>query len=221
MRRPIFVHQARLVATIYLYKENDLTTVQPEPRQVLHRILSGYTPVTNEAVDHVLASGQIESYSKNRIIFHEQRFNAFEYFQLEGVSHRFNADGDKQTITTGIYQGEAVVTPHMARTKGSQSIFSLQALTDCVYLQVPAGLFRTLMNDHSVIRSFGQAVVEREFAQHLNFEVLFRTQSARERLLYFREQYPNLENLIPHTVIASFLGITPVSFSRLRSELIP
>ena len=75
------------------------------------------------------------------------------------------------------------------------------------------------MDQNPQIRRFGQSVVEREFTTSLNFEVLFRSHSAKDRLLYFRENYPALENMIPHTVIASFLGITPVSFSRLRNEL--
>jgi hypothetical protein len=61
--------------------------------------------------------------------------------------------------------------------------------------------------------------VEKEFIRSLNYEVLFRSYTAKDRLLFFRTHYPSLENLIPHTIIASFLGITPVSFSRLRNEL--
>ncbi len=186
---------------------------------VLSRILNVYSPVGPEAVQLILDHGTVEEYQKNQIIFHERRYNAFEYFQMEGVPHRFNTDEDKQTITTGIYQNEIVITPQFARTPNGQSIFSLQALTDCTYLKVPAGTFRELSDQHQPIKMFGRAVIEKEYIRTLNFEMLFRTYSAKDRLLYFRENYPSLENLIPHTVIASFLGITPVSFSRLRNEL--
>lgn len=186
---------------------------------ILSEILNGYAPVDAGSVERVFNSGTLESYGRNAVIFHEKRFNAFEYFQLQGVSHRFNTNGETQQVTTGIYPDHAVITPHFARTLNGQSIFSLQALTECTFLQVPAGMFRDLMNDHARIGAFGQAVVEREFTRSLNFEVLFRSYSAKDRLLYFRKNNPGLENRIPHTVIASFLGITPVSFSRLRGEL--
>jgi CRP-like cAMP-binding protein len=186
---------------------------------VLSRMLNVYAPVGPEAVQLILDHGNVEEYQRNQIIFHEKRYNAFEYFQMEGVSHRFNTDDDQQTITTGIYQNEIVITPHFARTPNGQSIFSMQALTDCTFLKVPAGTFRELSDQHQQIRMFGRAVIEKEYIRTLNFEMLFRTYPAKDRLLYFRENYPSLENLIPHTVIASFLGITPVSFSRLRNEL--
>lgn len=185
----------------------------------LNRILNAYSHVDREGVEYVLESGTIESRRKNEVIFYEKRFNGFEYFQFEGVSHRFNTNEEKQLVTTGIYQNQIVITPHFARTPNGQSIFSLQALTDCVFLIVPAGRFRELLDNHQQIKMFGRAVVEREYIMNLRFEVLFRSYSAKDRLLFFREHYPNLENLIPHTVIASFLGITPVSFSRLRNEL--
>ena len=72
---------------------------------------------------------------------------------------------------------------------------------------------------HQEFRNFGQRVVERELSMAMLLEVALRSYSARERLLALRKQYPNLENLIPHHIIASYLGITHVSFSRLRSEL--
>jgi CRP-like cAMP-binding protein len=92
-------------------------------------------------------------------------------------------------------------------------------LTPCTFLKIPIGTFDELRNKHEQLRAFGQRVTEREFIHNLNYEVLFRTYSAKDRLLFFRKRFPSLENLIPHTVIASFLGITPVSFSRLRNEL--
>lgn len=186
---------------------------------ILSRILNAYAPVGQAAVELIFENGNVEEVRKDEIVFHEKRFNAFEYFQLEGVSHRFNVDSDTQSVTTGIYQNEIVITPHFTRTTNGHSIFSLQALTDCSYLKVPAGTFRDLSDQNQQIKMFGRAVVEKEFIRNLNFEVLFRSYTAKERLIYFRTAYPLLENIIPHTVIASFLGITPVSFSRLRNEL--
>ncbi len=193
--------------------------MERELKQIFSRILNAYAPVSQSAVDLLFDNGSLETSMKNEIIFHEKRFNAFEYFQLNGISHRFNVDVDSQPLTTGIYQNEIVITPHFTRTNNGQSIFSLQALTECTFLKIPAGTFRDISEQNQQIKMFGRAVVEKEFIRSLNYEVLFRSFNAKDRLLYFRTNYPLLENIIPHTIIASFLGITPVSFSRLRNEL--
>lgn len=187
---------------------------------IFGRILNRYSPVSPSIISSVLEGGSLHSYKKNQVIFPVKKFNAFEYFQLEGVSHRYNINEENESITTGIYFGEEVITPHFARTINSHSIFSLQALTDCTYIKIPIGAFDEFRLTMEPVRAFGQRVVEQEFIRNLNYEVLFRSFTAKDRLLFFRANYPALENLIPHTVIASFLGITAVSFSRLRNDLV-
>ena len=76
-----------------------------------------------------------------------------------------------------------------------------------------------LRTEYAEFREFGQRVLETELSRTFFNEVIYRSYNAKERLLAMREQYPNLENLVPHNVIASYLGITNVSFSRLRNEL--
>ena len=185
----------------------------------LSAILYAYAPVSRNSVEQILEACAFESLPKQAVLFQEKKFNGFEYFQLSGTAHRFNADESGQPITSGLYTGRTVITPHFARSPNSLCIFSVQALTDCSYLKIPAGTFRDMMDHQLDVRLFGRRVVEMEFSQHLQFEVMFRSFAARDRLLFFRKQYPGLENQIPHSVIASYLGITPVSFSRLRSAL--
>lgn len=185
----------------------------------LKNTLRKHQPLSDADVARIMSHGETKTFHKNEIVFLEGRYNAFEYFQLSGISHRYNDDENGNPVTTGIYREFDVVTPHFARTRNNQSIFSLQAISSSTFFQVPIGMFDELRMNYPAIRDFGQCVVEKEFKAHLHFEVLFRTYTAKDRLLYFREAYPMMENLIPHTVIASFLGITPVSFSRLRNEL--
>lgn len=185
----------------------------------LAKILNAYAPVDQEAVELVMTHSTIEMVRKDEMVFHQNRYNNAEYFQLEGISHRFILDADKHAITTGIYQNEVLITPYVARTSNQQSIFSLQALADCTYLKVPSETLQLLLEQSRTLRNFGHAAMEKEFSKSLSFEVMFRSSTAKERLIYFRTQYPMLENIIPHTIIASFLGITPVSLSRLRNEL--
>lgn len=49
-------------------------------------------------------------------------------------------------------------------------------------------------------------------------EIALASFKGKDRLLLLRKNYPNIENLIPHTDIASYLGITNISLSRLRTQ---
>jgi CRP-like cAMP-binding protein len=80
--------------------------------------------------------------------------------------------------------------------------------------------FEELMVDNLEIRDFGNAVLRNELKRKVEKEIGMASLTARERLIKFREQYPLLENTIPHTSISTYLGITNISLSRLRNELL-
>ena len=162
---------------------------------------------------------EIKLLPKNKDIFVEQNKNEFEYFLISGVTHRYHISDKGEMVTTGFYMEKSVITPHFARTNKGKSIFSLQSLTDIVLAEIPVIELNKLRNSNREFKEFGQKTIEAELSKTFYNEIVFRSYSAKERLLELRKQYPNLENLIPHNNIASYLGITNVSFSRLRREL--
>lgn len=69
------------------------------------------------------------------------------------------------------------------------------------------------------IRDWGNSILKEELIKKTDKEISLASYTAKERLLQFREEYAILENLIPHPIIASYLGITNISLSRLRSDI--
>lgn len=160
----------------------------------------------------------IKCYNKNQLIFSENKRNELEYILFEGVLHRFNVNEQGDNVTTGFYMNVAVVTPHFVRTIKCKSIFSLETLTPCTIAEIPVAVFDSLRCNNPAFASFGQRVLESELSSSILTDIVYRSSTAKERLFLLRKTYPNIENLIPNHIIASYLGITPVSFSRLRKE---
>ena len=156
--------------------------------------------------------------TKNTNIFLENTKNNSEYILISGVAHRYNISDKGDIVTTGFYMSGTVITPHFARTKDGKSIFSLQCLSDTHIAKLQATALDFLRYNNEECFRFGQQVLEDELVLAFYNDVVFRSYNAKERLLIMRKQFPNLENLIPHNIIASYLGITNVSFSRLRAE---
>ncbi len=161
----------------------------------------------------------IQSHEKNTNIVIESKQNNFEYILLEGILHRYKLNEQNEMISTGFYLEESVITPHFARTKQGLSLFHMGSLTNIVLAKLPVKELDELRRTDSAIQLFGTRIVEQELADMFFSESIYRTLQAKERLLLFRKKYPDLENRIPHTSIASYLGITAVSFSRLRKQM--
>jgi len=161
----------------------------------------------------------IRNYNKNEILFSENKNNLNEYFLIEGVLQRFNIDENGNSVTTGFYIGSSVITPNFARIVKNKSLFTLQALTDICIAEIPVTVLDNFRYTNKEFEIFGLKVLQDELSKNILTDIVYRSNNAKERLFLLRKTYPNLENLLPHSIIASYLGITNVSFSRLRNEL--
>lgn len=156
--------------------------------------------------------------NKMQLIFSKDKTNEYEYILVDGILHRFNMNEKGEIITTGLYMGPQIITPHFARTVNNKNIFSLQALTNVVLLEIPVKQLDELRYNVPEFRLFGQTVLENELAANLKTDIDYRSLTAKEKLTLLRKAFPGIENLVQHQVIASYLGITNVSLSRLRKE---
>ena len=181
--------------------------------------LNKYYPVSDTTARMVFDQSTIRTYLRSELVAKAGRPDALEYFLLEGLFHSYSVSADNDQITTRIFLPQSVITPHIVRTSEGRSIQNLACLQDAVVAIIPMSTFNSFMQQYADLHAFGYRVVETELAMKAQREVSLLTLNAKERLIRFRSEYPNLENIAPHTIISSFLGITPVSFSRLRNEL--
>lgn len=186
--------------------------------EAFHETIRGYGYVSDASLTILLQYCQLDKLSRYQHLTTEDHRNDFEYFLLSGLAHRYTITESGELVSTGFYLPQTAMTPHFARTNQGVSLFAIQVLTAATVLKIKVADLDLLRSSHADIRNFGQQVVGTELSRMLRMEIAFRSMTAKERLCLLRSEYPNLENVIPHTIIASYLGITPVSFSRLRSE---
>jgi CRP-like cAMP-binding protein len=147
------------------------------------------------------------------------RRNDEEYFLLTGICRSYVLDPQGEEVTLQFWQGPAFISPHVTRTEKGISLLNYQALTSSVLVSFPAEDFLRLMIRNLEIRAFANGVLQRELKLKVQREIGLATLTAKERLRRFRADFRGLENIIPHPMIASYLGITPISLLSVRGEL--
>ncbi len=185
-------------------------------KESIRDIVNGIHAVSTGAFERLAALLLVRSLSAGQYLLREGGRDQNEYFVLKGVVRGFVAD----EVTLSFHAGGSVLTPFSARTQNGVSVLSFQALTDTRVASMKAADFARLRLADSELREFAQKVIEGELIRKTRREVDLASRPARERLLRFRQNFPALENSINHAHIASYLGITPVSLSRLRKELV-
>ena len=140
-------------------------------------------------------------------------------FVLEGVIRICYYDNKGDEITRNFIDEHRLATDLRSLEYGLVSSEYLQAVTDCRLLVFARHEWEDLV--HTIVG--WNDIMNRITAQHLR-EKLARispmvVQDATTRYLEFLENYPRLANRIPLAYLASFLGITQSSLSRIRKQL--
>ena len=140
-------------------------------------------------------------------------------FVLEGVIRICYYDNKGDEITRNFIDEHRLATDLRGLEYGLASAEYLQAETDCQLLVFAKREWEELA--HTIVG--WQDIMNQITAQHLR-EKLARispmvAQDATTRYLEFIENYPRLANRIPLAHLASFLGITQSSLSRIRKNI--
>lgn len=140
-------------------------------------------------------------------------------FIISGIFRVFciTESGDEKTLsfrTKG--QFLAAYTPFL---ENRDAWYSIQALENSELIYMDFDDFVKLSAGHPCWEKVIKEYIIRLYIEKENRERSFLTENAKTRYLQFRNQYPELEQRIHNFYIASYLGISPVSLSRIRGEL--
>jgi CRP-like cAMP-binding protein len=189
--------------------------IKERTRPLINKVSS----VSEGSLDLVNDLIVIEVYEKGDVFIDRGKRNNKEYFVYEGICRSFLLSPEGEEVTISYFLEGSVLSPNKTRTANQISHLNFQALTKLTVASLNADKFEQLMINHIDIREFGNMVLQNELLAKVKKEIGLASLNAKERLILFRKNHHFLENLISHVDIASYLGITNISLSRLRKEL--
>lgn len=152
------------------------------------------------------------------LIVEKGKRNNSEYFLLDGVVRSYLMNPVGELVTLLFFERASVITPHVTRASNFESLINLETITDCTLVEIDASKFESLIEENLEIREFANIILRNELQQKINKEIRLISWTSKQRLEQFRKDYNMLENIVPHPMIATYLGITNVSLSRLRKD---
>ena len=144
-----------------------------------------------------------------------------EYFVLEsGVVRSFVYDIDNNDITINFFTESDIVIEASSIFQRIPSIENIQAETDCVVWKIDYDDFQELFLTISALTEWGRAWMSYQLFYLKQRSVEMITKSATERYLDLMKAKPDVLKFAPLKNIASYLGITDTSLSRIRKEIV-
>jgi CRP-like cAMP-binding protein len=169
--------------------------------------------------EQVTARLQFKTVRKSQLLLREGEISRNIYFVNRGCLRVFNRDreGGEHNILfcpenwwaadMASFSGQTPAFYNISPLEDTEVIYlSYQALEE-LYIQVPK-----LERFFRILTQNGFSLFQRRVYANLSA-------TAEERYLFFRQQYPGLEQRIAQKQIAAYLGITPVFLSMIRKRM--
>ena len=100
------------------------------------------------------------------------------------------------------------------------STLTVEALVPSTLITLSRTVSQQLFDRHHGWERVGRRIAELQFIERELREHELLCLTPLQRYEKFRRERPQLLNIIPQYLIASYLGITPVSLSRIRARVV-
>lgn len=156
-------------------------------------------------------------FKKNAVILAKGRVENFVSLVCKGSVGIFLEKDQIEICHAFIFEKEYLSSYESFVTRKS-SLLYVKALEDVTLASITFKNMQTVLSSHEGLQ-YGKQIVDQLFFGAQQRIISFITQSAEERYRVLIEKRPNVIQKIKQRYIASYLGITPVSLSRIRAQV--
>lgn len=162
---------------------------------------------------------KVKKVPKGRVLIRSGEINRDLYFVEEGLLKQFFVDKNGKEHILYFAPENWLLGDRNSSYFNQPSDFSIETIEDSTIVILDPDFFVNLG------KKYTEAVLDNDLLLHRHIRGLQKRVSqllgatAEERYLDFIGTYPNLMMRVPQWMIASYLGITPESLSRVRREL--
>lgn len=175
--------------------------------------------VTAAQAEEIAGNFQHSALNKNDFLLQAGKVSDDYFFLNDGCLRAFAYDMTGNDITTGFYTSGQVVFEVASFFQRTPSQEYIQALTDCAGWGISCAQLNALFHARPEFREFGRSVLVRGFAALKSRMLRTITEPAAARYESLLHTNPAVVQHAPLKHIASYLGITDTSLSRIRRDI--
>ena len=157
---------------------------------------------------------------KNEFLLHEGEILNCYYILESGLVRAYVHDFDNNEITTEFFVENEIVIVPSSLFQRIPSKENLQTVTDSVLWKIEFEHFETLFEQIEGFKDWGRLWFTFQLFATKQRSLEMITETATHRYLKLMKEKPDIIKFAPLKQIASFLGITDSSLSRIRREIL-
>ena len=175
--------------------------------------------VTQEELQLIIPKYKAVKFAKNDYLLKEGQVEKKYWFLETGFIRSYIVDTEGNDITFNLYASGDVVIDYASVFFFVPTRENIQALTDCVCWEIGFDDFQTLFHTVLNFREQQRGLLVGSYFALKEHSIALIADPAKDRYLKLLKDKPHLVQNVSLKHIATFLGITDTSLSRIRKEI--
>ena len=187
---------------------------------LLFKHINARVNISEEEFEHIFQHFEELNFSRNEHIIKPNRIVDYKFYVLKGCLRSYFIDllGKDHTVQFAIE--DWWIGDYPAYFTGKKSTLNVECLEDCTLLRIKKENWDRLYKEVPKLETYARIQLERGLATTHQKNIDSHTMSTKDRYEQFITSFPQLEQRIKNYHIASYLGITPESLSRIRKNFL-
>jgi CRP-like cAMP-binding protein len=183
----------------------------------ISQILNEIYPLPPETIAELCKYIKEVRFEKGHILLKADKIEKHLYFIKKGMVRAFAAPAEDDITFWFGEEGDTVLSMK-SYVESQKSYENIELLENCEFYELNVEHLRELFNKDIHIANWGRKLAEKELLKLEKRIISRELQSAKQRYEELLKNTPSLLQRVQLKFIASYLGITPVSLSRIRKE---
>ena len=181
--------------------------------------IKNYTPISAELVSAIHTLFKEEKFTQNEFLLREHQQVRKLYFVNKGILRTYYHH-DGKDVTSWFYPENQFVTYWYGFYKQAHSHEYIEALDDSLVFGIDYVEYQKLIENHPQFERFARLLAEEQLAFLDAFYKGYMFMSAKDKYELLLSMFPDIELRVKLGHIASFLGISQETLSRIRKKRI-
>jgi CRP-like cAMP-binding protein len=171
-----------------------------------------------ECLENIADQFEPASFARNEFFVTEGKVNTHHFYLKEGFMRAFTHNPDGEEVTTSFFKKNEHVFEANSLFTQTRSLESIQAITRCEGFLLSFEKSNQLFHTYPQFREFGRLTLVRDFTAYKRRTLSLINLTAEERYADLINTNKEIFQYAQLKHIASYLGITDTSLSRIRRE---
>jgi CRP-like cAMP-binding protein len=191
----------------------------PMEEEALRRFIEKFETFDHNEINAIIENTHVESFSKGTVIQKEGEVCTRCYFILSGCVRQYQIVNGEEKTTAFFTEGQASVL-YSSYIEARPSEYYLSCVENCTLIVGTREQEKKLHQQHPGLAHLINTLMPQDYDRIQNHLSSMISNSPEERYLNLIATQPHLLDRVPLNQIASYIGVTPESFSRIRKRIL-